>query len=116
MSLNVSLQDTARAATSLEVTISQAGQTAVGATLSVPTMPVDGGAVSKSSFYERIKLPSAYTEGQAQVSVVAKQGASNLATAQAVIEVEPEGAVAGYVTLGEKVPPPPADAGTGDAG
>ena len=116
LALNVSLKDTARAATSLEVSITQSGHTAGSATITVPTMPADGGPVSKTDFSERITLPSDCTAGEANVRVVAKQGASTLASAETNINVEAEGAVAGYVTLGEARPTKPADAGTEDAG
>jgi hypothetical protein len=116
LALNVTLKDSARAATSLEVTISQLGRASVAATITVPTMPVDGGAISKTSFYERIALSKDYADGDAKVRVVAKQGATTLATSDADIVVEAEGASAGYVTLGEARPVQPADAGTEDAG
>ena len=116
LALNVTLKDTARPATSLEVTISQAGHTSAAATISVPTKPTDAGPVFKEAFFERVALPSDYSEGQAAVNVVAKQGAVTLASALTTIAVDPEGVVAGYVTLGEAKPTAPADAGTDDAG
>ena len=116
LALNVTLKDTARAATSLEVTISQTGHTGVAGNITVPTMPADGGPVSKTGFYERISLPGDYADGEAKVRVVAKKGTTTLATAETTISVEAEGAVAGYVTLGEALPVKPADAGTEDAG
>jgi hypothetical protein len=114
VSLNVSLKDTARAATSLELTISQIGHSDAATSIKVPTTPVDGGAIAKTDFYERITLPGDYTDGDAKLHVVAKQGASSLASADTTIVVRAEGAVAGFVTLGEAKPAKPVDAGVED--
>ena len=59
--------------------------------------------------FERINL-SGVGAGQAMLSVEAKQGTTSLGSASTMIEVTPDGAVAGFVTLGK--PRPAADAGT----
>lgn len=107
LALNVTLEDTARPASTLTVTLSQGGQTKQTAELQIPTEPTDGGMISKKSFYDRITL-SGLGDGQAMVTVEAKQGGSSLDTASTMVEVEQNGAVAGYVTLGKANPPPDA--------
>jgi hypothetical protein len=94
----------------LDVTLTQGGQSKLTSVVSVPTMPTDGGMISKKDFYERITL-SGLGAGQAMLSVEAKQGATSLGSASTMIEVALDGAVAGFVTLGKPKPAPAADAG-----
>jgi hypothetical protein len=105
LALNVKLEDSAKTASSLAVTLTQGGQTKLTTTVNVPTEPTDAGMISKTSFYERITL-AGLSDGPAMVSVEAKQGATSLGTASGNIEVELDGAYASYVTLGM---PKPAD-------
>ena len=105
LALNVKLEDSAKTASALDVTLTQGGQVKLTTTVSVPTEPSDAGMISKTSFYERIARVG-LSDGPAMVSVEAKQGTTSLGTAAGNIEVELDGAYAAYVTLGM---PKPAD-------
>jgi len=125
LALNVTLLKSAQTARSLAVNIAQPGQSGVDTTVTIATKPSDAGPVpANNMFFERITLPSSFTDAMATVTVVAKDPAGlDVGTATAMVEVRPTEAVAGFVTLGEDPPPtpptppaPPAPADGQDAG
>jgi hypothetical protein len=118
LSLNVTLRQSASSARTLTVNITQPGQSAVDATIPIETKETDAGTVPKNTtFFHRIVLPDSYVEAQATGTVVAKDAeGADIATVTGMAMILPGETVAGYVTLGEDPPPPPApadDAGTG---
>jgi hypothetical protein len=115
LALNVKLNQSASSARTLAVNITQAGQSALDTTVTIATKETDAGTVVKNNtFFERITLPSSYTEAEVSVHVVAKDSAGKeVGSASGMMGVRPNEAIAGYITLGEDPPPPdPTDAGT----
>jgi hypothetical protein len=110
LALNVTLRQSASSARTLEVSVTQPGQSAVATTVTIATKATDAGTVLKSDkFFERIILPEGYSESEASVTVVAKDAAgADVGTGTATVSVLPAEAFAGYVTLGEDPPPPAA--------
>jgi hypothetical protein len=95
------------------VTIEEPGQAPNVASITPPTEPSDAGPKVKSKFYERITLPSSWTEQSASIKVDAKSASgATLESHTTMAEIVEQGAVAAFVTFG--APPPPPDAGAGD--
>jgi hypothetical protein len=107
LALNVTLRQSATSARTLVVSITQPGQSEVGANVTIATKETDAGLVLKNNtFFERITLPSGYTEAEANIEVVAKDSAgADVGRATASVGILPTEAVAGFITLGEDPPP-----------
>jgi hypothetical protein len=119
VAVNVALIETPAELSTMEVTITQAGQTPVTAEISPPTEPIDGGTKFKDAFFQRITLPTSWSSGAALVHVDAKSAAgATVASTEVDTDIRHEGVVAVYLSFGTKPSQAP-DAGCGvdqDAG
>lgn len=101
VALNVGIQRDLAGLATLDVTITQAGQSPVTATISPPTDPLDGGGSKvRAAFFERITLPESWTDASADIVVVAKSTVgSTLAEARTTTEINDDGVVAAQVNF-----------------
>jgi hypothetical protein len=103
VALNVTATDAVGEVEHLSVTITQDGQDSFTEDITPPSEVTDGGMNIKNSFYERIELPSGWDERNATVAVTAlDRDGAEVAADETVVEIQPEGAVAAYVLLGEE--------------
>lgn len=119
VSVNVNSSDEVGNPSSLVITISQPGQTAVVQEIMPPTRAMDSGTTIQPMFFERVSLPEAWAEEKSEVKVEAKKAGGVYLTASKEFTVRPGGAVAVFIDLGKKpmmMEPGKDDAGMDDAG
>jgi len=103
VALNVTATDAVGEVEHLSVTITQEGQDSFTEEFNPPSEVTDGGMNIANSFYERIELPGGWDERNATVTVTALDGDdAEVAADETVVEIQPQGAVAAYVMLGEE--------------
>jgi len=104
VALNVTATDAVGEVEHLSVTITQEGQDSFTEQFSPPSEVTDDGGMNiKNAFYERIELPSGWDERNATVAVTAlDRDGTEVAADETVVEIQPQGAVAAYVLLGEE--------------
>lgn len=118
VALNFNLPAPIAGLTTLEVSITQAGQPGVTKSIVPPTVPTDGGAPqAKSAFFERISVPGSWTDAPAQIHVDAKNAqGTTLESADTTTSIRDDGAVAASVTIGKAPVPSMPAASDADAG
>lgn len=119
VALNFNLPAPIAGLSTLEVSITQAGQPGVTKSIVPPTVPTDGGAPKvKSAFFERISVPGSWTDAPAQIHVEAKNSqGTTLESADTTTSIRDDGAIAASVTIGAPpAPPKPAAESDADAG
>jgi hypothetical protein len=104
VALNVTATDAVGEVEHLSVTITQEGQDRFTEEFDPPSEVTDDGGMNiENSFYERIELPDGWDEGSATVAVTAvDRDGAQVAADETIVEIQPQGAVAAYVLLGEE--------------
>lgn len=120
LALNVSSADDVGLISELRITVTQRNNTPVRRTITPPLRDLekDAGQAIQSAFFERIRLPNGWDEGQADITIEARSPTQPPLEATGTAEIEPGETVAAFVEL-ERAKPDAAtasDAGAADAG